>query len=149
LENGAFAIKLQQLTYEGAKVGWLHAARNLRIKRTFELLGRQVAVESVRREKIREILAEAKVATDQGRPVDLVRLVDRIVSVISLRPSAAKRRGGAEGIEVGGIDLKRVNRIFERVAIAEVKGNPLDAAKVLRELEQVFGLKGDTTKTKE
>jgi hypothetical protein len=35
------------------------------------------------------------------------------------------------------------------VAIAEVKGNPLDAAKVLRELEQVLGLKGDTTKTKE
>jgi DNA-binding XRE family transcriptional regulator len=149
LENGAFAVKLRELTYEAAKVDALRTGRNLRIKRTFELLSRQTQVESIQREKIKEILVEAKAGIDQGRPIDLVRVVDRIVSMVSLRPRGAKRRAGREGIEVGGINLKPVDQILEKMVIAEGRGKPLHAANVVRELEQAFGLKTDTAEVKE
>jgi transcriptional regulator with XRE-family HTH domain len=149
LDNGAFAAKLNEMTYEAAKVNALRTARSFKIKRTFELLGRQVQIENIQRKKIKEILGESKATIDQGKPVDLIGVVGKIVSMVTLRPRAAKRRAGREGMELGGINLKMVDQIFEQMVIAEAKRRPLEPGMVLRNLEHAFGLKTERAKVQE
>jgi transcriptional regulator with XRE-family HTH domain len=138
LKNGAFTIKLDELMREGARVGALREARILRMKRALVFLDRQAEVETARREKIRTILAAAKVATQRGIQVDPTVIMKEVAEALEGQSAGTKRRRGNQPIQTGRTSPGRLTEIFEHVAIQELQGKRPDVAAILDALEQIF-----------